>query len=64
MHVCAHTDVYEYVVLRLHMYMGYVICKDERENVVNGKRVRYDLQCGNAGLWVSLIAINEGREFQ
>lgn len=56
MRLCAHVDVYEYVVMRLHMYMynGYVstcVCKDVRENMVNGKRMRYDLQCGNAGLW-------------
>lgn len=39
--------------------------KDERENMVNGKRVRYDLQSvGMLGFGGSLIAVNEGREFQ
>lgn len=67
-HVCVHVDGYEYVAVHVHMYMdGYVStckCKDVRE-LVNGKRVRDDLwSVGMLGFGESLIALNEGREFQ
>lgn len=41
--MCTHRRIRIRSLAVTHVY-EYVICKDERENVVNGKRLRYDLQ--------------------